>query len=183
MKRFAAVVALFAASCQSVAATETTRLFTHKAWAVDLLYGDSEPFCRAGTRARDGTFLNIVAYPNYHLVVHLYNVNWRIFGGAYRHVIADVDYERWSGDAEVAPSGQSLFVEMGGAEVAVNFLTDLTTGNAMALYNEDMHRIAMFSLAGSSAAVAKLMECWGRVLPREGADPFIGTSARGDPFL
>jgi peptidoglycan/xylan/chitin deacetylase (PgdA/CDA1 family) len=87
----------------------------------------------------------------------------------------DIDYEIWriDGFAQDGVASVALHDKTNAAE----FMRDLAGGSAVAVYNDDGRRLATFSLNGSSAALAKLAECWTLIQPP--SDPFQSTA---DPF-
>lgn len=116
---------------------------------------------------------SITAYDNGGLTLFVFDPNWDIRKRAVRFLI-DVDYERWTIDGSA--EGISVSLTMDEPNKSVRFLSQVSQGSALAVLNQDERRIALFSLAGSSAALTKLVECSNRI---KLSDPF---QSKIDPF-
>lgn len=179
------LTAMVLALSSAASLADTTVLLEHKAWRVEHFYDseDGSQICTAG--ATTGPIsLDLIATDQGALALGLHNPEWRMPTGEARSLILDADFERWTATATVADTA-FLLAEVGDAETATALLADLGASTALAVYNTDMRRIATFSLAGSQAAVLKLVECWSRIYrPLDRTDPFLGADARdADPFL
>ncbi|WP_298904790.1 hypothetical protein [uncultured Aliiroseovarius sp.] len=161
---------------------ETTNLFRHKAWSVTLTHDqlDNDFWCNAETTNRRNQLLSISAFDSGNLGLFIFDDRWSLRERELKFRI-DVDYSRWivSGNAE----GTGVSTMLSDPESSVKFLTEVAEGSAVAVYNSDDRKIATFSLAGSSASLRKLMECWKRITP---TDPFETggrqTAPQSDPF-
>jgi hypothetical protein len=183
MRCVLAAIGLVLSSVASFA--DTTVLLEHKAWRVEHHYdpADASQICTAGS-ATGPISLDLIATDQGALALGLYNPEWRMPTGETRALILDADFERWTATATIADTAL-LLAEVGDAETAAELLADLGASTALAVSNTDMRRIATFSLAGSHAAVLKLVECWSRIYrPLDRTDPFLGADAGdADPFL
>ncbi|GHF05027.1 hypothetical protein GCM10016455_27890 [Aliiroseovarius zhejiangensis] len=161
---------------------ETTRLFNHKAWSVELTHDqlDDDFWCNAETTNRAGQVFSITAYDNGNLGLFIFDRRWDINPRDIEFRI-DIDYSRWNVSGQAQESYVSTF--LGDPENSIKFLTELAEGSAVAVFNSDGRRLAVHSLSGSSASLRKLLECWNRI---KKTDPF-GTSPnasapKSDPF-
>lgn len=161
---------------------ETTKLFSHKAWSVELTNDqlDGDFWCTAKTRNRSGQQFSVTTYDNGHLGLFVFDTRWKLSPRDIRFRI-DVDYSRWTVDGNADDTAVSTLITE--AESGIKFLTEVAEGRAVAIYNLDGNRIALFSLSGSSASLRKLFECWAAIKNGAGGgtstDPFKSTS---DPF-
>ena len=172
------VVGLCAYACASSALAdyESETLHSKGAWSVEVTYNTQTGvfWCNAETSNRSGQTFALTAYDDNTLTVFFFDPRWNLTPRPIRFLI-DVDYDRWtvSGSA----NDISVSVELSDNADGREFLLDLIRGNAVALFNTDLQRLATFSLNGSAAAIGVLAECWDKILVT--ADPFQSSS---DPF-
>lgn len=160
---------------------DTQVLFSHKAWSVEVTHdaSDGTLWCNAETTNRNGQSFNVLTFDNGYAAVGIYDSRWKLRKRPISFII-DIDYSRWNIDG--TGEDQSVSIGLTDSEKAGDFLQELSDGAAVAVYNADEKRIASFSLAGSSAALLKLMECWEAiqdVSPTQNSDPFQSSK---DPF-
>lgn len=182
---FPAILILAATAAAPAAADQFDEsvLLRHKDWTVSHIHdsSDGQQWCDATTQSGQ-TAMSLLAFDTGEFAFVLHDPRWRVPEGSERYMVVDIDYERFDGWADVV--GSNLLGLTLTGETGVDFLVHLKLGSAVAVYNEDMRRIATFSLRGSSAAVAKLAECWSRIELPSPSDPFLGTGASSpDPFL
>lgn len=175
-----AVVAglVFLVAAQGVAAGDLERrnLLRKGAWSVDLIHNAEKGslWCSAETQNGEGQMLSLVAYQGDSLVLFIFDRRWRLSDRAVDFIL-DVDYSRW--EMRGTAGNISVSIRLDGEEGALRLLQQLSQGNAVAIYNTDLRRLATFSLSGSSAAILALLSCWEGISP---TDPF-GPDA-SDPF-
>ncbi len=163
--------------------TRKTTLFRKGAWEA-LLYQDDElgVWCGAETRNHRNQMMALAGMDTGMLVVLFTDPRW---GLRPRDVdfLVDIDYARWRvrGRAE----DQSVMVVPQDAKAARRFFRELQKGFAVALRNADGERLAVFSLRGSSATLARFLTCWEAIVENRQRrnDPFGETGTPGmDPF-
>lgn len=161
---------------------ETETLFRKGAWLVEITAdtADSSLWCTAKTDNRARQSFSITAYDNRQLVLFIFDDNWKLRERSVRFIV-DVDYSRWTVDGSASGIGVSSY--MSDVDKAVRFLRQIKKGNAVAVYNDNLQRLATFSLSGSSAAIDALFDCWSKIDRSDpfgdGSDPF---GASTDPF-
>ncbi len=166
------IVAMFVA-----APVNAQQIFQHKEWRVSLVppSNGSPGSCAAETINRQGQSFILGANGMGNAVVLFWDRRWDIPARPLKFVL-DVDYERWfmtgTGD------GQSVHLALDGSQKAVELIDQLAAGRAVALYNTDGAKLAVFSLSGSKASMFKLLDC-ARSLSVANSDPF---QSRADPF-
>lgn len=156
---------------------ETNLLFKHKSWHVELTHDtrDGDVWCSAVTENRSGQTFNIVTYPDDSASLFVFDQNWNLSPRTIEFVL-DIDYNRWT----VIGHGEDIGIQVSldGDDQAGKFILELAEGNAVALYNLDLRRLAVFSLAGSKAALLALLDCW-EAISDQTSDPF---KTQSDPF-
>ncbi|MCX7566818.1 hypothetical protein OS189_10750 [Sulfitobacter sp. F26169L] len=176
---FRVAVFVFLLSVQQVYADryQSRALFSHKAWGVELTHDtmDGALWCSAETGNRANQKLSITVYPDGTLTLFVFDRRWAL-SERYVDFIIDVDYSRWNMRGKASDIAISVSVKPG--EDTGKFIGELAAGRAAALYNNDLRRLAVFTLSGSRAALIKLTECWDGI-KAQGADPF---GPAKDPF-
>lgn len=161
---------------------ETTRIFNHKAWIVYITHDqlNDDFWCSAETTNRSRQSFSLAAYDNGNLGFFVMDSRWELKPRDIDFRI-DIDYSRWSVSGHARNNSVSTF--LGDPESSIRFLTELAEGSAVAVYNNEGHRLATYSLSGSSAALRKLMKCWNSIRK---TDPFGTTpgktAPKSDPF-
>ncbi len=160
---------------------EVRELFRKGSWYVELTHDttDGSLWCSAETANRNGQTFSITGYDSDGFSVFVMDPNWNISERPLRFLV-DIDYSRWTMDGR--GSGIAVSISPESRENAAKFVSEVMSGNAIAVMNSDKRRLAVFSLSGSHAAVSQFMECWSQIKsPSLGtrSDPFMGTS---DPF-
>lgn len=185
MTRIASTLIFLLLSIPSIAHAdryETTNLFRHKAWSVEITHDqlDDDFWCNAETKNRNGQYFSITAYDNGNLGLFIFDNRWALRKRDIEFRI-DVDYSRWNVRGKAEDNYVSTFLD--NPETSIKFMTELAEGSAVSVYNSDGQRLASYSLSGSSASLRKLMECWGRI---KKSDPFGDnvnqTDQQSDPF-
>lgn len=185
MKHYLRISLVFLISWPSILLAdryETTNLFRHKAWSVEITHDqlDNDFWCNAETRNRNGQYFSITAYDNGNIGLFIFDERWALRKRDIEFRI-DVDYSRWNVRGQASNSSVSTFLS--NPDSSIKFLTELAEGSAISIYNAADQRLASYSLSGSSASLRKLMECWGRI---KKTDPFGDTSSppdqQSDPF-
>jgi len=152
---------------------DTTRLFTRGAWYVELTHdtSDGELWCSAETRNNEAQVFSVTTYDDGAVILFVFDDRWSLAQRAVDFIVY-IDRTRWtiSGDAD----GIGISVSLDDKDQADDFLVDLARGGSVSVANADDRRIAAFSLAGSSAALSSLMECWDSIL--------LGGTGKRDPF-
>lgn len=162
---------------------QSKTLFKKGAWFVEITHDsqDGNLWCTATTTNRYSQSLVITAYDTNELVLFVFDDAWKLKPRPVTFLV-DVDYSRWTMNGEAG--GSNVSVRMADVDKTIKFLKEIKRGSAVAVYNESDHRLATFSLSGSSAAISELMECW--VAISKQADPFGNNSdpfgASSDPF-
>lgn len=156
---------------------ERQPLFSHKAWSVALTHDQLEDtfWCAAETTNRSGQLLSLTAFDNGNLALFIFDQRWDMYQRNIQYRI-DIDYGRWELSGQAKDNAVSTFLN--DPEKSIKFLTELSNGRAVAMYNADGRRLAVFSLLGSSAALRKLIECAGQI---SRTDPFQSAPTT-DPF-
>ena len=177
MMRFLVVFLLIVAGSAQAERYQSQKLFSHKAWGVDLTHDSIEGgiWCSAETRNRSDQTFSITVYPSGSLTIFVFDNRWSIADRPIDFIL-DIDYSRWNRKGKA--SGISVSVSVNPGPDTGKFVNELASGGAVALYNNDQRRLAVFSLAGSKAALLKLTDCW-NAIKTDSADPF-GPSI--DPF-
>lgn len=163
---------------------DTTLLFQLGAWKVEHTYQsqNGSSWCAAETVNDAGQVFSIVGYPDGSAHVVVMDFDWKLTKRPVKFRV-DIDYEVWHIDGTA--NDISVSVGLTDPETSIAFITDLMKGRAVAIYNQDSRKLAVFSLSGSGAAILRFMECWKRIdLKQEdpfssSRDPFVGMS---DPF-
>lgn len=177
MARFTlAIVAVLLVSCPVYAQPyDITPLFRSGAWFVEHTYdaNNGATWCSAETTNRSNQTFSVTAYASGGATIFVFDPKWSLAERPVKFVI-DVDYERWfiKGYAD----GISVSVNLTGENGAGDFLRDLSTSAAVAIYTDRMDQLGTFSLRGSQEALRTLAKCWERI----GGVPALGNSA--DPF-
>lgn len=180
MKRFNLLLSsllFFLSSLTSVSAEryETHKLFSHKSWTVELTHDqlDDEFWCAAQTTNKRGQLFSLTAFDSGNLALFVFDSRWKMRPRDIQYRI-DIDYSRWeiTGQAK----DQAVSTLLNDPEKSIKFLTEISEGRAVAMYNVDGRKLAVFSLQGSSAALRKLIECANRI---SNSDPFQSST---DPF-
>ena len=185
---FGAGLTMSAASAPAAARFESHDIHRKGAWAVELVIDTQEGgmWCGASTRNSAGQNFELVAFETGLVTLYIQDPRWDIAARPLSFVI-DVDYERWTITGQ--GDGQSISINLEDQTKAVDFLTDLAVGSAVAVMNADMRRLGVFSLRGSSESLVALVGCRTQIMAPTGptapaappeTDPFV-TSA--DPFL
>lgn len=158
------------------AASESTLLYSHKFWKVEFVAFDSgNVSCQMYSESRDSSIaLSIWADDTGEISFQAFNAAWSMPTRDRVTIGVDVDYHHFV-EHGASTSDQSVFVE----NLNTKFLNAVMRGKAIAIFSDRGERLITFSLAGSAAAMAKLAECWARILP-SGSDPF--RNATEDPF-
>ena len=159
----------------TLAQIESDRLFAEGAWSVDVNHdpGDGSLFCDAYSGNRDGQLLQIIGTDGGELLLTVTDPDWSIPSRAVRFLV-DIDYDRWTTDG--LAQGNTVIADLNDPTKVAQFFADLSEGSAIAIFNDDVRRLAVFSLRGSSAALNALGECWSRIFS---SDPFQTAS---NPF-
>lgn len=158
-------------------ALQAEEIFRHKSWSVRYLppEGEYPALCDASTTNRSRQTFTIALYDDGNLGIFFFDSRWNIPERPLDFVV-DIDYERWT--LSGTGKGSSVHLLPTGDAKVVRFLDELASGSAVALYNTDIRRLATFSLAGSSAALLKLLDC-AKYIAEKNRDPFRGSA---DPF-
>ena len=162
---------------------EVEKLFRKGAWVVELTHNSEEGslWCTASTHNNFSQSLILTAYQTDELALFLFDPDWQLKPRPVAFLI-DVDYSRWEVNGHA--DGPGVSVRMSEAGTAAKFLTELQEGSAVAVYNDNLQKVATFSLSGSHAAITSLFECWKSISLKtdpfgENSDPF---GASSDPF-
>ncbi|MCA1337344.1 hypothetical protein [Pseudooceanicola marinus] len=182
---FLSVAALLAPSVPNNATAQerydTRLLFSKGAWETVLTHDglDGELWCSAETLNDRGQHFSLIGYGSGQFTVMIIDNTWSIPGRKIRFRL-DVDYKRW--DMDGYGEDNAISITPDDVSSAIHFVDDVMQGNAVALYNADGRRLAVFSLGGSYASILKFVECWQTITGNRSyssADPFGGNS---DPF-
>jgi len=154
---------------------EAQTLLRQGRWIVELTHDtqDGNLWCNAQTNNDDGQVFSVVAYDSGSLALLIMDNDWSLENRSVRFIV-DVDRSRWTIDGTADDIGVSVFLT--DPDNAVKFMEDLAAGNNVTVYNDNLRRLAAFSLWGSRAALTELMTCWGEI---ETSNPF---DAKKDPF-
>lgn len=158
---------------------ENFRLLTHKAWIVELRdFDQGDLYCVAETRNRYGETFSLATYSSGTKLFFFLGPNhWKHDFNDDLQV--DIDYSEWTlNRAQFYTKGQTNYVvfEFSSSDKFLTFLEQVYDGSAIAMKSPDRSRtIAVWSLAGSAAALLKLNECRDRVRGQSG-DSYYGAS-------
>jgi hypothetical protein len=167
----------------AMAHAEKHRLFSHKAWTVDLVPMDSGEFwCDARTQNRNGDVLSITASLSHvTLWVFLRGEHWsRDFEADAKF---DIDYTPWTLlNAQFVTGRLDAIVFSFEGDNLGSFLDDFYDGSAIALKSPNRSRtLATWSLAGSAASLLQLIDCR-KALSHNDTYQGVGTAQSGDSY-
>jgi hypothetical protein len=173
------IAAIFLALVLAVPAVaddyESRTLLQQGDWVVELIHdtGDGTLWCTASTFNRASQRLGISTFDNGALSVHVMDRSWSLRERDVRFHI-QIDRTRWSVNGTASGIGVSVFPD--NSSDAARFIEDLAAGYSVVLLNDELRKLADFSLRGSRAALNELMSCWQSISARDpfetGSDPF-----------
>jgi hypothetical protein len=163
------VAAMLLAGQAMADVTGSEMLYHNRFWSVELVsFDDGTDSCALSSFR--GAVQSIIIWAGPHGVdLQVHSDNWSM---ADRYVTINVDVDRagFTGTARATEGSLIVF------DLAGDFLSAVALGRTLTVRNDLGERLMVYSLAGSAAAMGKLVECYAAVLTP--TDPYQG---RGDP--
>ncbi len=163
----AALVLLF--QCGTALANDRTLLLKHKAWDVEHVFGTKTgtQWCQAGSFSAKGDMISLAIKQNGDVMM-VVTLSKRFWSNDFEDdLILHIDYAPWTLN-NASFSGRDgfsnvMFTFPTGPKF-IEFLEDIYAGSAIAMKDANGDRsLATWSLAGSAAALLKLIECGERI--------------------
>ena len=161
------------AATTGVAIADTSEvLFRHKNWLVEgVTYDDGTIACLAETNDPDDTFA-IWVYPDRSISIQFFSTAWD-FGSEDSTADLKVQIDRrpdWSLTGATLHSS-SVWFDLPDSDAAVEFLTEVAGGSRLYLRTASNEDVMNYSLAGSSASMAAMIDC-GNAIAGDTKNPF-----------
>ena len=159
-KAVAAGLVLGGAAGAAVAETTSQTLFSHKHWEVELVsYDDGSSACLAEVDAGTDSF-TLWTYGDSSVRLQFYSVDWD-FGDTGDTADLSVEIDRrgaWSlTEAELYQN--SVLFNLPDSDKSVDFIVEVANGTTLHLRSATGEGVMDYSLAGSSASIAALIDC------------------------
>lgn len=184
-KMFKFTIQLSILCCLPLSSTaEQVDLMEKGRWSVYIEISDDGigKYCTAETVNSKSQVFDITFFRDGSLVFYLFDNSWQLDRRLVDFIV-DFDYNRWEMTGTADGSMVRLAIE--DEDTAMNFLHDVSSKSAVAIYNSNLEKISSFSLNGSAAAVLAVVGCaadiaeWQRPEGGRDIDPF---QTQNDPF-
>ncbi len=164
--------ALLATVAGAAVADTSEVLFRHKNWMVEgVTYDDGTIACLAEVSDPNDNF-SIWVYPDQSISLQFFSTEWD-FGDTDSSADLKLQVDRradWSLTGATLHSS-SVWFDLPDSDESVNFLTEIAGGSNLHLRNADGSRVMDYSLAGSAASMAAMIDC-GNAISSTSSNPF-----------
>jgi hypothetical protein len=170
--RMGLAAALIAASVGGATAQETEVLFSHKHWQVSIVgWDDGSVGCVAEVKAPGESF-SIWTFPDGAVQLQFYSTAWEFGEGQTADLGVQIDRRApWSLTGAELYQNSVLFY-LPDDQAGVNFITEVARGDRLYLRDDDGSDVQNYSLAGSSASIAALVDCGDVITRKTPGNPF-----------
>jgi hypothetical protein len=170
--RMGLAAALIAASVGGATAQESEVLFSHKHWQVSIVgWDDGSVGCVAEVKAPGESF-SIWTFPDGAVQLQFYSTAWEFGEGQTADLGVQIDRRApWSLTGAELYQNSVLFY-LPDDQAGVNFITEVARGNRLYLRDDDGSDVQNYSLAGSSASIAALVDCGDVITRKTPGNPF-----------
>lgn len=166
--------AVMLAALSGTAMADTAEiLFKHKNWLVEgVTYDDGTIACLAEVNDPDDNFA-IWIYPDQSISLQFFSTAWD-FGDTDSTADLKLQVDRradWSLTGATLHAS-SVWFDLPNSDAAVDFLTEIAHGSRLYLRDDDGSDVMDYSLAGSSASMAAMIECGNAISTQRSSNPF-----------
>lgn len=170
--RMGLAATLIAASVGGATAQESEVLFSHKHWQVSIVgWDDGSVGCVAEVKAPGESF-SIWTFPDGAVQLQFYSTAWEFGEGQTADLGVQIDRRApWSLTGAELYQNSVLFY-LPDDQAGVNFITEVARGNRLYLRDDDGSDVQNYSLAGSSASIAALVDCGDVITQKTPGNPF-----------
>jgi hypothetical protein len=168
------LAALASTAVSSTAMADSSEiLFKHKNWLVEgVTYDDGTIACLAEVNDPNDNFA-IWIYPDQSISLQFFSTAWD-FGDTDSTADLKLQIDRradWSLTGATLHAS-SVWFDLPDSDAAVNFLTEIASGIRLYLRDADGSHVMEYSLAGSSASMAAMIECGNAISTQRSSNPF-----------
>ena len=158
------------AALPACAESSSQVVFSHKAWEVRVVGFDDGIFSCLAQVTDGGRSFSMWADAAEMVELQFYDESWQLGQGETANLAVQIDSRSpWSLTAAELHE-QSVFFNIPDSDAGIRFMNEVMAGNVLYLSNESGEGVESYSLAGSRASVAALIECVGAL--KSDSNPF-----------
>jgi hypothetical protein len=166
-------LAIIATTGAAWADSQWTTIYQHRAWEVDFVsFDDGTASCVAQV-SEGGESFSLWADSSEQVRMQFFSDAWN-FDDSYVDIRVQIDRRPVWNLTNANLYKNSVLFDIEDSKQGVEFITEIMRGNVLYLGNDSGDTVQSYSLAGSSAAIGKLIDCVG-ALQR-------GASRNSNPF-